>query len=147
MYQNYPKTMSMSQVTEFQSKVYIRWRKRKIELGNNMKKLKPTPKRMKQAKTCISLDKFYLSLKTSKEKAPTATQLLNRHNINQQLAFNLRQGLPFSRNLCNLSAKHSTGTVHFYNKHLVLGRNLRQHTAMKQLSGLHTEMYSMLLPE
>lgn len=28
MYQNYPKTMPMSQVTEFQSKVYIRWGRR-----------------------------------------------------------------------------------------------------------------------
>lgn len=59
-----------------------------------MKKLKKN--QIKQTKPQISLDKFYLSLKISNEKALTATRLLNRHNLSHQLAFSLRQGLLFN---------------------------------------------------
>lgn len=54
-------------------------KKRKKWTRKHMKKLKKN--QIKQTKPQISLDKFYLLLKISNEKALTATRLLNRHNL------------------------------------------------------------------
>lgn len=60
MYQNYPKTMPMSQVTEFQSKVYIRWGRRgggdKQDKKAHWKKCKSW---IKQTEAQASLVRFY----------------------------------------------------------------------------------------
>lgn len=106
MYQNDSETMAMSQVTQFQSKVHIRWRGENERGKETLEKSKTYNWRKK---TINLTQHFYFSLEISNEKAPRATRLLS-HYLNQQFTFSLKTRASFEQQLVAIH-QQATGLV------------------------------------